>query len=140
MIHLQVAIRVVLVAMAMWFVHAHAAAADITTKSVNNLPASIQRDGLTDPEEFESFLNPLVADLMTANHIPGGAIAVVKDGQLFFARGYGFADLERHTPATADTTIFRTGSISKVFTWTAVMQLVEQGKLDLNADVNTYLV
>src|SRR5215208_2164979 len=66
-------------------------------------------------------------------------ITVVKDGQNFFAKGYGYADLERSTLATADTTIFRTGSISKVFTWTAVMQLVEQGKLDLNTDVNTYL-
>jgi CubicO group peptidase (beta-lactamase class C family) len=64
---------------------------------------------------------------------------VVKDGQLFFAQGYGYADLERWIPATADTTIFRAGSVSKVFTWTAVMQLVEQGQLDLNADVNIYL-
>ena len=96
-------------------------------------------DGPTDPEELEAFLNPLVADLMKDNHIPGGAISVVKDGQLFFAKGYGYADLESQTPATADATIFRVGSVSKVFTWTAVMQLVEQGKLDLNADVNTYL-
>ena len=95
--------------------------------------------GPTNPEEFEAFLDPLVAELMESNHIPGGAITVVKDGQLFFAKGYGYADLERSTPATADTTIFRTGSVSKVFTWTAVMQLVEQGKLDLNADINTYL-
>lgn len=95
--------------------------------------------GLTDPKELEAFLDPLVAELMEANHIPGAAIAVVKDGQIFLAKGYGYADLERGTPATADTTIFRMGSISKIFTWTAVMQLVEQGKLDLNADVNTYL-
>ena len=98
-----------------------------------------QSEGLTDPKELEAFLTPLMADLMESNHIPGGALAVVKDGQLFFTQGYGYADLERHTPATADTTVFRVGSVSKVFTWTAVMQLVEQGKLDLNADVNTYL-
>jgi CubicO group peptidase (beta-lactamase class C family) len=96
-------------------------------------------DGPTDPQEFEAFLDPLVDQLMGANHIPGGAITVVKDGQIFFAKGYGLADVERGVPATADTTIFRTGSISKVFTWTAVMQLVEQGKLDVNADINTYL-
>ena len=106
----------------------------------SNTSASIvTRNGPTDPEEFEAFLDPLVADLMNANHIPGGAIAVVRDGRIFFAKGYGYADLERSTLATADTTIFRTGSLSKVFTWTAVMQLVEQGKLDLNADINTYL-
>ena len=63
----------------------------------------------------------------------------MKDGQLFFAKGYGYANLERHTPLVADQTLLRVGSIAKLFTWTAVMQLVEQGKLDLNADVNTYL-
>jgi CubicO group peptidase (beta-lactamase class C family) len=103
-----------------------------------SVPAAML-DGPTDPGEFEAFLNPLVAELMEANHIPGAAITAVKDGQIFFAKGYGYANLESHTPATADATIFRTGSISKVITWTAVMQLVEQGKLDLNVDVNTYL-
>jgi CubicO group peptidase (beta-lactamase class C family) len=109
------------------------------SRAETNVPNTFTFDGPTDSEEFEAFLDPLVGELMGANHIPGGAIVVVKDGQIFFAKGYGFADLERGVPATADTTIFRTGSISKVFTWTAVMQLVEQGKLDLNADVNTYL-
>ena len=108
-------------------------------RSKAEAPAVLLRKGLTDPEELEAFLDPLVTDLMNANHIPGGAIAVVKDGQIFFAKGYGYADLERAVPASADTTIFRTGSVSKVFTWTAVMQLVEQGKLDLNTDVNSYL-
>ena len=139
MIHLKITIPIVLVALAIGFVRSSADAVGTRRESANTLPASLLSDGLTDPEEFEAFLDPLVAELMTANHIPGGAIAVVKDGQLFFARGYGYADLERSTPATADTTIFRTGSISKVFTWTAVMQLVEQGKLDLDADVNTCL-
>ncbi|HSL45052.1 MAG TPA: serine hydrolase domain-containing protein [Anaerolineales bacterium] len=110
-----------------------------SSRSEASAPAVFMRNGPTDPEEFEAFLDPLVTDLMNTNHIPGGAITVVKDGQIFFAKGYGYADLERSTPATADTTIFRTGSVSKVFTWTAVMQLVEQGKLDLNTDVNTYL-
>jgi CubicO group peptidase (beta-lactamase class C family) len=104
-----------------------------------NTPATNLSDGPIDPEEFEAFLDPLVAKLMETNHIPGGAITVVKDGQIFFAKGYGYADVVLHTPATVDTTIFRVGSVSKVFTWTAVMQLVEQGKLDLNADINTYL-
>jgi CubicO group peptidase (beta-lactamase class C family) len=65
--------------------------------------------------------------------------SVVKDGKLFFAKGYGYADLENNIPVDPEKTIFRTGSVGKVFTWTAVMQLVEQGKLDLNADINTYL-
>jgi CubicO group peptidase (beta-lactamase class C family) len=104
-----------------------------------DVPYTMRLDGLTDPKELEAFLDPLVGGLMEAHHIPGGAIVVVKDGQIFLAKGYGYANLESNSPATADTTVFRTGSISKVFTWTAVMQLAEQGKLDLNADVNTYL-
>jgi CubicO group peptidase (beta-lactamase class C family) len=109
------------------------------SRSETNVSNAFALDGPTDPQELEAFLDPLVGKLMEANHIPGGAITVVKDRQIFFAKGYGLADVERGVPATADTTIFRTGSISKVFTWTAVMQLAEQGKLDLNADVNTYL-
>ena len=66
-------------------------------------------------------------------------VAVVKDGQVYFAKGYGWADVEHQVPVDATNTLFRPGSVSKLFTWTAVMQLVEQGKLDLDADVNTYL-
>ncbi len=71
--------------------------------------------------------------------IAGAVIAVVKDGKVIFAKGYGFSDVEKRTPVTADSTLFRPGSISKLFTWTSVMQLSEQGKLDLDKDVNEYL-
>jgi CubicO group peptidase (beta-lactamase class C family) len=101
--------------------------------------APSQAKGPTDPAELEAFLDDLFAQDMEKYHIPGAAIAVVKDGKLFFAKGYGYADLENKIPVDAEQTIFRTGSVGKVFTWTAVMQLVEQGKLDLNADINTYL-
>ena len=69
----------------------------------------------------------------------GAAVAVVKDGQLIFAKGYGSADLEEQKPVGADRTLFRTDSTGKLFVWTAVMQLVEQGKLDLKAEINSYL-
>jgi CubicO group peptidase (beta-lactamase class C family) len=95
--------------------------------------------GLTDPAELEVFLDDLLARQLADNHIPGASVAVVKDGQLFFAKGYGYANLEQRTPLVAEQTLVRVGSIAKLFTWTAVLQLVEQGKLDLNADVNTYL-
>ena len=70
---------------------------------------------------------------MAAHHIAGAAISVVKAGTLLFAKGYGYADLANGIPVDPDQTIFRIGSVGKVFTWTAVMQLVEQGKLDLDA-------
>jgi len=88
---------------------------------------------------MEAFLDDLLGKEMEEYHIPGAAVSVVKDGKLFFAKGYGYADIEKGIPVDPEQTIFSVGSISKTFTWTAVMQLVEQGKLDLLADVNTYL-
>ncbi len=94
---------------------------------------------LTDSQELESFLDDLLARQLAERHIPGASLTIVKDGRLFFAKGYGYANLEQRTPIVADQTLVRVGSVAKLFTWTAVLQLVEQGKLNLNADVNTYL-
>ncbi|UCD99257.1 MAG: beta-lactamase family protein [Chloroflexota bacterium] len=98
-----------------------------------------QGQGPTDPAELEAFLDELMAADMVENHIAGAAVSVVKDGKLFFAKGYGYADLEKGIPSDPEKTLFKIGSVTKLFTWTAVMQLVEQGKLDLEADINTYL-
>lgn len=98
-----------------------------------------QTQGPTDAAEMEAFLDELFPRQMEENHIAGAAVAVVKDGQLFFAKGYGYADVEKGIPADPEQTVFATGSVGKVFTWTALMQLAEQGKIDLNADINTYL-
>jgi CubicO group peptidase (beta-lactamase class C family) len=94
---------------------------------------------LGDPRELETFLDGVIGKQMRVDHVPGVTVAVVKDGQLFFAKGYGAADLRAGKPVNAQTTLFRIGSVSKVFTATAVLQLAEQGKVDLHADVNTYL-
>jgi CubicO group peptidase (beta-lactamase class C family) len=106
-------------------------------KNVSTL--SLQGQGPTNPNELEAFLDELMAKDMEEYHIAGAAVSVVKDGKLFFAKGYGYADVEDNIPVDPEKTIFRVGSVGKTFTWTAVMQLVEQGKLDLDADVNTYL-
>lgn len=66
-------------------------------------------------------------------------MVVVKDGEVLTQKGYGYADAAQRKPVDPQLTLFRPGSVSKLFTWTAVMQLVEQGKLDLDADVNTYI-
>ncbi len=94
---------------------------------------------LSDPRKLETFLDGVIGKQLRANHIPGAAVSVVKDGQLLFAKGYGSADLQAGRPVNAQTTLFRVGSVSKLFTATAVLQLAEQGKLHLHADVNTYL-
>ena len=108
--------------------------------AARNVPAApSQRQGPTDSRELEAFLDDLIGRQMEEYHIAGAAVSVVKDGKLFFAKGYGYADLEGETHVDPETTMFRIGSVGKTLTWTAVMQLVEQGKLDLDADINTYL-
>jgi CubicO group peptidase (beta-lactamase class C family) len=89
--------------------------------------------------DLEAFLDGMMPAQLEREDIAGAVIAVVKDGQVIFAKGYGYSDFSKRTPVTPDATLFRPGSISKLFTWTSVMQLVEQGKLDLDRDVNDYL-
>ncbi len=105
----------------------------------NGPTAPPQQQGPTDTAELEAFLDEELGREMEKHHIAGAAVSVVKDGELFFAKGYGYADLENKIPVDPERTIFRIGSVTKLFTWTAVMQLAEQGKLDLDADINTYL-
>lgn len=94
---------------------------------------------LNDPQEFEAFVDNLFNEEVSKSHVPGAVISVVKDGKLFFAKGYGYANVEKKIPVVADKTLFRVASISKLFTATAAMQLYERGLLDLDADVNKYL-
>src|SRR5215208_6975005 len=101
--------------------------------------AASRQEGPTDRAEMEAFLDEELGREMEKHHIAGAAVSVVKDGKLFFAKGYGSADLENKTPVDPEQTVFRIGSVGKLFTWTAVMQLAEQGKLDLDEDINAYL-
>ncbi len=94
---------------------------------------------LTDVVELENFLDDLIIPEIEKSHTVGCAISVVSNGTILLSKGYGYADLENNKPVNANTTLFRIASVSKPITATAVMQLVEQGKLDLNEDVNTYL-
>jgi CubicO group peptidase (beta-lactamase class C family)/uncharacterized membrane protein YhdT len=89
--------------------------------------------------DVEAFLDGMMPSQLEREDIAGAVIAVVKDGKIIFGKGYGFSDVKKRAPVTADATLFRPGSISKLFTWTSVMQLYEQGKLDLDKDVNEYL-
>ena len=90
-------------------------------------------------DNANAWLDGFVPISIGKNNIPGAVVVVVKDGQILTSRGYGFADVEKRKPVNPHTTLFRPGSISKLFTWTAVMQQVEQGKLNLDEDVNKYL-
>ncbi|AGB17027.1 penicillin-binding protein, beta-lactamase class C [Halovivax ruber XH-70] len=111
----------------------------ITSEENAALPCAQTDDGhLANPDAFESFLDGLVTAQLEAHEIPGATVAVV-DGDETFAKGYGFGDLESRTPVRGNETLFRIGSLSKLFTWTAVMQGVERGRLEPDVDVTRYL-
>src|SRR5689334_879613 len=110
----------------------------IDTKKEEPAPPSLGPHELT-ATDVGAFLDGLVPLQINHDDIAGATIAVVKDGKLLFAKGYGYADVEKKKPVSPQDTLFRPGSISKLFTWTAIMQLFEQGKLDLDRDVNDYL-
>jgi CubicO group peptidase (beta-lactamase class C family) len=92
-----------------------------------------------DPVELESFTDEFFSTQMQTLRIPGLSFVLVQNGEIVLARGYGYADLETDNTISAETTVMRIGSVSKLFVATAVMQLVEQGELDLHTDVNHYL-
>jgi len=89
--------------------------------------------------DADAWLDGYLPYALKTGDIAGAVVAIVKDGEVLTERGYGYADVAAKKPVDPKLTLFRPGSVSKLFTWTAVMQLVEGGKIDLDADVNQYL-
>jgi CubicO group peptidase (beta-lactamase class C family) len=89
--------------------------------------------------DVNAWLDGYLPYALKTGDVAGAVVVVVKDGAVLTSRGYGFADVEKRKPVDPKLTLFRPGSVSKLFTWTAVMQMVEQGKIDLDADINQYL-
>ena len=89
--------------------------------------------------DLEIWLDGFMPYALHQGDVAGAVVVVVKDGQVLLEKGYGYSDVKARTPVSPTETLFRPGSISKTFTWTAVMQLVEQHKIDLDQDINTYL-
>src|ERR1017187_3254186 len=111
----------------------------IPAKSVPSPAAASSDTHALTADDLAAFSDSILPFQLKQENIAGAVIIVVKDGKVLFQKGYGYADVAKKTPVTPDGTLFRPGSISKLFTWTAVMQLVEQGKLDLDRDINDYL-
>ncbi|WP_439632731.1 serine hydrolase domain-containing protein [Glycocaulis sp.] len=95
--------------------------------------------GVIDRADLEAWLDGFMPYALAQGDIAGAIVTVVADGEILLSRGFGYADVETRRAIDPETTLFRPGSISKLVTWTAVMQLVEQGLIDLDADINTYL-
>jgi CubicO group peptidase (beta-lactamase class C family) len=92
-----------------------------------------------DSTALAALLDSLVPAAMEAEHIPGAVVSVVSGGRVLFKKGYGFADLETRRRMSADSTIVRIGSTSKVMSALAVAQLADRGRIRLDVDVNRYL-
>ena len=91
------------------------------------------------PAELETFVDGVVKDAMAREHIAGVTVSVVQNGQVLLKKGYGFASLNPRRAVDPDRSLFRVGSISKTFTWIAVMKEVEAGRIRLNQPINLYL-
>jgi CubicO group peptidase (beta-lactamase class C family) len=89
--------------------------------------------------DLEPFLDGLINSQIQNRDIAGAVVSVVRDGEVVLSKGYGFADFEKERRVSGDNTLFRPGSIAKLFTAVAVMQLVEAGRLDLDRDIREYL-
>src|SRR5947209_5939898 len=101
-------------------------------------PTQAQPPAQMTPADLDAFFAGILPVQIQRSDVAGAVVCVIRNGQIVFAKGYGYQDLAKKTPVTPDT-LFRPGSISKLFTWTSIMQLVEQGKLSLDTDVNQYL-
>lgn len=106
-------------------------------------PLNSLADGQATPsgiaiQDLEKFVDDYV-DSYINQTVAGASIVVVKDNEIVLSKGYGYADIESEIPVEPATTVFEWGSISKLFVWTAVMQLVERGEIDLDTDIQSYL-
>jgi CubicO group peptidase (beta-lactamase class C family) len=107
------------------------------TVQATDLPATTAP--VLDRADLETWLDGYFQFALKSSDMAGAVIVVVKDGAVLLQKGYGYADVAAKKPFDVTSTLVRAASISKTFTGTAVMQLVEQGKLDLDVDVNQYL-
>jgi len=101
--------------------------------------AAVAAPSLDDQAALEAYIDGVVKPLMKSNNSPSGTVTIARNGEIILAKGYGYEDIAGQTPVDPYLTLFRPGSTSKLSTWVSVMQLVEQGKLDLDTDVNEYL-
>jgi CubicO group peptidase (beta-lactamase class C family) len=115
-----------------------AAAAQVASSAPIAMPPPVGVNRLT-TEDAQAWLDGFMSYALDRGAIPGAVVVIVKDGQVLLEKGYGVSNVAAGTAVDPRGTLFRLGSVSKLFTWTAVMQLVENGKLNLDADINQYL-
>ena len=115
--------------------------------AIDGLPTGEKPSSTTPPttshtlerEDLEAFFDGIIPLQLERSDIAGATVLVMKGSKDLLRKGYGFSDVSKKKPVDPETTMFRLASISKLFTWISVMQLAEQGKVDIDADVNKYL-
>ncbi len=105
----------------------------------SSLPAPKSASNIIDSAELARFVDTLFTSQMAKENIPGAVFLLVEDGKVLYQRGYGLANVARLERVDPEKTIWRIGSISKVFTATAIVQLADRGRYHLTDDVNRYL-
>lgn len=121
-----------------WFKHSKATLVVVPILCLDFSIAHGEQSQTNKEDLFSAKVDKLVQDRMYNQQIPGLALVVINDGKILKAQAYGFADVDSQVPATTNT-VFRIGSISKQFVATAIMMLVEEGKLNLDDLVGKYL-
>ena len=91
----------------------------------------------TDPNEKK--VNSLIVEIIDSNNLPGLSVSVMKNGEIVYSKGFGYADIESKTKIIPSSTKFRIGSFSKTLTASALMKLVEKNKLNLDESIHTYV-
>jgi CubicO group peptidase (beta-lactamase class C family) len=112
-----------------------AAAAPVGVAAQSRAPSS-------EPEQLAAlpdFIDGVVAQQIATREVAGAVVTVVHRGRVVLSRGYGFADVEHGVEVDPDRTLFRPGSVSKLFTWVALMQQIERGRVRMDEDINSYL-
>ncbi len=100
---------------------------------------NVNAQDINNVENLKAFFEGYIQSQMEEYKVPGVTLSIVKDGEILLEEGYGYYDLEKKKRVNPQTTLFRPGSGSKLFIWTAVMQLVEEGKINLQENINNYL-
>lgn len=111
----------------------------LLTALLSSNAASANTPNPRDLEQLESFSDGVMYTRMQSKHVAGAVLSVVADGKLIFSKGYGYSGVQRQLPVDPKQTLFRIGSITKLLTWTALIQLFEQDKSELDTDINEYL-
>lgn len=90
-------------------------------------------------KQVDQIMEKYIGEEIPGKEIPGASIGIVKDGEIILTKGYGVSDIEKKTPVDGGNTVFEVGSVTKLFTWSMLMKLAEEGKVKLDADIQEYL-